>query len=105
MSGFCLSCGHNLTKDVPIELDGWRVTTTAVFDHGLFAPIVPHEANFLHTLAKAAPFPVSAYTIGQRIGDAQDPAMFARVVARHIRQKLPNPPFETVIGIGYRWAA
>jgi DNA-binding response OmpR family regulator len=86
----------------------WILAEDRALYQGEFLPLTRCEAAFLHILAVDDGSPVSALVLGLEIGQKEEPerpATNAKVLAYRLRRKLPVVPFETVHGLGYRWAA
>jgi DNA-binding response OmpR family regulator len=107
-TGFCPSCGFNLTKDEPIERDGFVIDPRGVVTfEGRQVPFTKAEHNLLHTLARAEGRCVESAVLGERLGESEDPVNTARVLILRIRRRCWNAgapnPIRTVWGRGYRW--
>lgn len=107
MNAMCPHCGFNLAADEMIELGDWRLAPAEAWLAGKPLNITKQQAMFLHTLAKARGRSVSLEMMGERIceGRSRAPDKLAASIARDLRARMAEPPFETVYGNGYRWRA
>lgn len=92
----------------PLVRKAWRLYPDYAMHRGRRVSLAPQEARVLYVLAKAGTC-VPAWTLGLRISGKRDPdgspVDVAKSAVRRVRMKLACPPFESVRGAGYRWAA
>lgn len=101
---FCPSCGFNFRADRPVEKGRWRLTPSAAELDGREISVTRSQAGILHALALSAPRPIPAVALGNRVGDAQDPANLVAAQISKMRRVLGGLcPVESVRGRGYRW--
>jgi DNA-binding response OmpR family regulator len=101
----CPSCGYSLTRDEPVERDGWRVEPTGAWYRGKHILTGPSDSATLHAIA-SAPRPVSTDALLNRLGSEALSNVVAVYVSR-IRSRcsalgVPSP-IQTVRSYGYRW--
>ncbi len=105
---YCDACGDRIAPDVPIERDGWTLTRHEVKRDGVpLKGIPPRCVRFLYALAQR-PDQVRTHDdivkIVSHNPDYLDNAdALSKVVACHTRSAVPDAPFRTVWGRGYRW--
>lgn len=103
MTHLCPNCGHNFTRDIPIEKGRWSLAPTRASYDGEPLKLTPGEAGVLHTIAKANGAPVKVEALQNR-HSYSDASNTATVLVHRLRRKLgPAFPIETVRGEGYRW--
>ena len=105
---YCPSCGFNLSKDEPIERDGFLLDPRGTVSFcGRRLSFTKAEAAVLHSIGAAGSRTVEAATLACRFGDHDDPANVARVLVSRIRHRLAAYdvpcPVRTDHGRGYRW--
>ncbi|NTZ43331.1 response regulator transcription factor [Altererythrobacter sp. SALINAS58] len=102
---FCNRCGGNLAADMPIERGAWRLDLHSVDYKGQALRVTRAEASMLHSLAAARGTIISAAVLAERTGyEGEDPMNVVSVTLCKLRRRLPEAPFESVRGFGYRWA-
>jgi DNA-binding response OmpR family regulator len=108
-TGFCPSCGFNLTKDEPIERDGFVIDPRGVVTfEGRQVPLQAGEIIFVHSIAagEGRCVPISAL-LERMDSESKDPLGLLHTRLCMIRKRFfgvgaPNP-IRTVWGRGYRW--
>lgn len=90
-----------------MERGAWLLAPDITYLDGKMLAITRCESAFLYVLAKAGGRPLRQVAVGLRSSlseDVENPENAARVRACRLRHRLPQVPFETVRGRGYRWA-
>lgn len=105
---FCPHCGFSLDRDEPIERDGFTIDPRGSLSFlGEPVRMTRAEVCLMHTVASANGRIVSRSTVGERVGDQDDPANVASVLLCRVRKRLREIsapcPVVGVHGRGYRW--
>lgn len=107
MTALCPRCGHNLTRDEPIELGDWRIVPNETAHwRSLLVARNGVTVNILLALARMGGRCVTPDALLNRVSDYDDTNL-VRVYVSRFRRALPPgvpDPIETVQRRGYRWA-
>lgn len=107
MTDMCPCCGYNLSKDRLIEIDGFTIDPRGMVSFGelVMDSVSATQVMILHSIAKAAPRPISMETLRNRITDGSSnvvSVMICRMRKIFAANCVPFP-IRTVGQIGYRW--
>ena len=99
--GMCPSCGYNLVKDTPVQIDGWTVHLDGL-SHGLQQfPLPGRQGLIPHTLARASGRTVSTEMLIERCDLRSSGSL--KVLVSQMRKRVPGLPIQGICGRGYRW--
>ena len=99
--GMCPSCGYNLARDTPVQIDGWTVYLDGL-SHGLRQFHLPGRQGLIpHTLARASGRTVATGMLIERCDLSSTGSLKALV--SQIRKRVPGLPIQNIQGQGYRW--
>ena len=99
--GMCPSCGYNLVRDTPVQIDGWTVHLDGL-SHGLQHVHLPGRQGLIpHTLARAGGRTVPAEMLVERCDLSSTESLKALVYL--IRKRVPGLPIQGIWRQGYRW--
>jgi len=110
MSDLCPSCGFNLVKDKPIEIDGYVIDQgerTVSYEGKQVSGLTLSQVLMLHSIAKASPSCISSDALLNRMSDSDNTNLVCVQLGkmRNVFEDIGvTCPVQTVWGRGYRWS-
>ena len=92
--GMCPSCGYNLTKDTPVQIDGWTVHLDGL-SHGLRHFHLPGRQGLIpHTLARAGGRTAPTEMLVERCDLSSAESL--KVLVSLMRKRVPGLPVQGI---------